>query len=302
MDLKQLRYFLQICEDKSFSNAAKSLFITQQALSKSIKNMEEELQLPLLVRSNNGLELTEYGEYLYKHSIPIIQEYDILMQNLNKMSISNHESIKIGFSNGVLNALSTEFIADFSKNHRDIELDISEHTDLECEQLILDNKLDMVFLIGPIDKSKFNSITIKKENMCALVNDDNPLSRKNTLDFVDLKDENIVILNHKFRTYYNFVSRCEKAGFTPNITYPVGGILTVHRFSRSNDCVGISAYFVVDEIGSSNTKVLPFNDETFVWEICLVTNKDLCMTNNEKKFINYTLNYHNINKKSLGNY
>ena len=126
MDLKQLRYFLQICEDKSFSNAAKSLFITQQALSKSIKNMEEELQLPLLVRSNNGLELTEYGEYLYKHSIPIIQEYDILMQNLNKMSISNHESIKIGFQ-WCLNALSTEFIADFSKNHRDIELDISEH-------------------------------------------------------------------------------------------------------------------------------------------------------------------------------
>ena len=115
--------------------------------------------------------------------------------------------------------------------------------------------------------------------MCALVNDI-ILSRKNTLDFVDLKDENIVILNHKFRTYYNFASNT-KGRFYSNITYPVGGILTVHRFSRSNDCVGISAYFVVDEIGSSNTKVLPFNDETFVWEICLVTNKDLCMTNNE---------------------
>ena len=289
MDIKQLRYFIQVCRDKSFSNAAKNLYITQQGLSKAIKKLEENLHLPLFLRSNDGVKLTEYGKYLYEHSTPLIEEYNLLLQNLNNIANINQEKVRIGFSHGILNSISTEFLQDFSDAHKNIELVISEHSDLICEQLITENKIDMAFTIGPIDETKFHSISIKKERMCALINKNNSLSQKLSLDFTDLKDESISIINNEFRTYNNFINKCLEAGFTPNITFPVAEIMTVHRLSRINECVGISAFFVVNEIGSPNANAIPFNDTSFLWEICLITNKNSDLVSASKTFLNYAL-------------
>lgn len=56
MELKQLEYYLQLCDDLSFTGAARKLFITQQALSRSIHNLEKELGVPLFVRNSGNLK------------------------------------------------------------------------------------------------------------------------------------------------------------------------------------------------------------------------------------------------------
>lgn len=223
--------------------------------------------------------------------MPLIKEYDLLMQKLDEMARINQSHLRIGFSHGILNALSPEFLQNYHENHKTVELKISEHSDIQCEQLVANNELDIAFLIGPIDETKFNAISIKKEPMCALINERNPLSKKESLDFIDLKNENIAIINNNFNTYYNFTNKCLASGFTPNITSPVAEIMTVHRLSRNNKCVGISAYFVINEIGAPNSKVIPFNDTSFVWEIFLITNKNLDFKTAKKSFIKYTLDY-----------
>ena len=77
MDIKTLRYFLQICEDGSFSKASKSLYISQQGLSKSISNLEKEIGVPLFNRTSSGNQLTEYGEYLKNKASTIVYQFDI---------------------------------------------------------------------------------------------------------------------------------------------------------------------------------------------------------------------------------
>ena len=64
MELQQLKYYLQLCEDKNYAEAAQNLFISQQALRKSIKKMEDELALTLIYRKGNSLCLTPAGECL----------------------------------------------------------------------------------------------------------------------------------------------------------------------------------------------------------------------------------------------
>lgn len=291
MDMKHLRYFLQVCKDKSFTTASKNLFITQQGLSKAINKIEESLQLPLFIRSRNGVELTENGYFLYENALPLMQEYDLLIQKLDEMANKSQTSLRIGFSHGILNALSPEFMQNFRDKHETIELVISEHSDIQCEQLIANNELDIAFMIGPIDEEQFKGISIKKEPMCALINEKNPLSKLEELDFKDLLGERIAIINKEFHTYYNFTNKCLEAGFTPNITSPVAEIMTVHRLSKNNKCVGISAIFVVNEIGAPDSKVIPFKDPSFVWEIFLITNKNINYNNAKKSFIKYTMDY-----------
>lgn len=280
---------MQVCEDKSFSNASKNLYITQQGLSKSINKLEETLQLPLFIRSSNGVQLTEYGHYLYENSLPLIKEYELLMQKLDDKVNTHKGHLRIGFSHGIQNALSPDFLHNYREKHKSVKVDVSEHSDLQCTQLIESNDLDIALMIGPIDEDRFHAFSIQKEPMCVLINEENPLSQKESIDFIDLRNERIAIINKDFNTYYNFMNKCVSSGFHPNITDPVVEIMTVHRLSRNNKCIGISAYFVVNEIGSPGCKVIPFNDTSFVWEIFLITKKGMDYNSAKKSFIKYVL-------------
>ena len=68
MDLRQLRYFVQIVESGSLAKASRQLFIAQPALSQQMARLEDEVGKPLLLRSSRGVTPTENGEALYHHA------------------------------------------------------------------------------------------------------------------------------------------------------------------------------------------------------------------------------------------
>ena len=69
--LQQIQVFLTVAEHGSFSNAAKNLFITQPAISKLIKRLEDELNTELFIRGNRSVTMTKSGEYYYSEWRPI---------------------------------------------------------------------------------------------------------------------------------------------------------------------------------------------------------------------------------------
>lgn len=78
MELRELRYFVQIAQDQSYTKAANRLFISQPALSKTMKKLEYELGVPLLVVKSNGVFLSDFGQALYERTIPLLNEFDAL--------------------------------------------------------------------------------------------------------------------------------------------------------------------------------------------------------------------------------
>ena len=76
MELRQLRYFKVLCEEKNFTRAAKRLFITQQGLSRSIQLLEDELHTVLIVRNTTPLSITKAGQYLLRRCTIILSEID----------------------------------------------------------------------------------------------------------------------------------------------------------------------------------------------------------------------------------
>jgi DNA-binding transcriptional LysR family regulator len=76
LDIRQLRYFVTVHEEMSFTKAAKRLFVSQPTLSKAIKNMESELNEPLFDRESSVLRLTDVGEALLARAKIILKEFD----------------------------------------------------------------------------------------------------------------------------------------------------------------------------------------------------------------------------------
>lgn len=291
MDIKQLKYFLQVCKHKSFSKAAKEIYITQQGLSKAISNLEEEIQYPLFYNTTKGIRITKYGEYLREQSEHIVQEFDLILEGLDKMANINEGTLRVCFSFGVLNALSPDIIPGFCEAYPNIELIVKTYPDSICEEVVMNENVDLALSIGPINKKNFHSTIIKTQYPCILVNEKNPLSEKTAVDFSDLKDEKLIILNEKFHFYHNFLDKCKESGFEPNIVFTTSEVITVHKLSHLNKGTGVSVDFITNDISYPNVYSIPFKDPSFVWEICLITKKDRFTSNLVKIFTNYVLSH-----------
>ena len=88
MDLRQLKYFVQIAESGNFSRAAEILRIAQPSLSQQVKNLEEELGVELLLRHARGVTPTEMGQQLYDHARRILEEVDRVKDVVRSQSVN----------------------------------------------------------------------------------------------------------------------------------------------------------------------------------------------------------------------
>ena len=87
MDYKQLQFFLAVCEAQSFRNAAARCYVSQQAISKSLSNLEQELGVQLFVRNQNGVSLTEAGQQLEKLARPHLNQRDEFLRQMRSFSL-----------------------------------------------------------------------------------------------------------------------------------------------------------------------------------------------------------------------
>ena len=290
MEYRQLKCFAQLCIDLNFSKAARKLFITQQALSKTIKNLEHELGVQLFHRSHTGLVLTEFGKYLEGKTEHLLLEIGNVEKDIQALRNNQYGEVKIAFAFGVMSALSPDLLSDFMALYPNITLHIGEYPDDECEQIVASEKAHVGFSIAPIDHSQFNARVVKKDRMCLMVNTANPLSRKKEIRFAELRDQQFIIVNERFKFHHNFVNRCRQAGFEPNIYHSTMEMILVHKLSRANKGIGVSVHFITDN--TANIRAIPFADPSCTWDACLITKKKAHIGPFTSAFIDYILNIH----------
>ncbi|WP_312432596.1 LysR family transcriptional regulator [Lacrimispora sp.] len=288
MENKQLRFFLEICRELSFSKAAKKLFVTQQALSKSIKNLEEELGIPLFYRTHTGIRLTEYGKYLEKKSQHVLEEFDIIVQDIENLKNNERGEVRAAFSYGVMSALSPDLISGFEQNYPCIQLKLEEYSDKECEKAVLSERASMGFTISPIDTKLFDYRVIKRDQMCLIVHQSNPLYHKESIAFSELEREKFIIVNDNFKLHHNFLDRCRTAGFEPDFYHTTMEMILVHKLASANKGIGVSVMFISENI--PNTRAIPFQDASCTWEVCLITKQNVIIDHATNLFIDYIAN------------
>lgn len=294
MDIKQLKYFLQICKNNNFSETAKKLYITQQGLSKSIKNLEDEFKLPLFYRDGTKMRLTKYGLYLKENSEHIIKDFDSLKYSIEKMASNDNKRVRIGYSLGIASELLYDQISNFRIKSPNIELKITEYQDFLCEEAVSRGEIDLGITVGPVDESRFDCIVIKQSGICLIVNDQNKLLRNAEIDFRDISGEKIIIQDKNFKIHHNFVKKCRKVGFEPNILFTTANFNFVKYLSRVTGAAGVGIYLGEEQ----GLNYIPLKNSYTSYEVCLITKKNYYISNDEKVFIKYILN----NRQSLPDY
>lgn len=164
MELRHLRYFIAVAEEKSFNKAAERLFISQPPLSRQIKQLEEEIGVTLIDRENRPLRLTEAGEFFYEHALQILKKSDDLRaMTIRKGSFDN--SLSIGFVSSILYGILPRVIARFREVYPNIEIKLYELNSWQQTQSLVDGKIDVGFGRLLFEDASIRRILLREESL-----------------------------------------------------------------------------------------------------------------------------------------
>lgn len=276
MELRQMQYFIAVYECGGISAAAEQLFLTPQALSKSIRKLEEELDAPLFFRDRGALLLTAFGKKALSEMRRLVEDYDAMARRLEYISAQEKGVVRLAFSHGVPNALSLESIHDFEAAHPDAVLEVVELPDLLAEDAVRRETSDIGFSIGfPQPAELFDVKPLRHYHLCAVVHPDHPFALRDTVSVSDLAGQPLVTKSPHFKVYQMVEACASRQGI--DLTYALTSpdeILWL-RMLEDNKGVGIGVSFLQNPRKASGRKLvhIPFTDPELCWDICVITKK-----------------------------
>ena len=219
LELKDLRYFLEVVKYGSFTKAAANTYISQPTLSKSLKKLESELKVELFERSARKLKLTDAGEIVYKQGVKILgatNELTTLLDDL--MNLPNGE-IKIGIPPLIGTLFFPSIAKNIAKIFPNVSLELIELGTKRIEHLVEEGHVDVGIVVLPIDERKFNIIPFIKEEIMLYTHANHTYAKKEIVKIQELEEENFIIFNREFVLHELIIQQCQIAGFNPNIVY-----------------------------------------------------------------------------------
>ncbi|CAG9296275.1 LysR family transcriptional regulator [Celerinatantimonas diazotrophica] len=217
MDIKALRYFVELVKQKSFTKASQKLFVTQPTISKMIKNLEVELDLPLLHRDGRRFWLTDAGEVVFQKAQGILSQMDELVTELDDLNELRKGRLKVGIP-PMIGHMYAGIIRQYRQLYPDVELVILEYGGRKVEQAVLDGELDVaITMLSEYIGNELATLEFNSYPVYAVLSDMPNWRRKSTVRWSELAEESFFVYTDEFTLSGSIRQACQKAGFTPQI-------------------------------------------------------------------------------------
>lgn len=218
-DLRHIRGFVLLAEELHFSRAAQRAHMTQPAMSRLIRDLEEDVGVPLLIRTTRSVELTEAGKAFLDDGRAALERLERAVTNARRTASGEVGVLRIGYMDFAINGRLPEFLSAFSRYRPEIRLELSFIPTLKQQEALLAERIDIGFMIGTFDEPSMASYTFDDNRYVALLPITHPLSNVRSLRLADLADQPFVLgSGENWGAFRNvFFSITHRAGFTPRI-------------------------------------------------------------------------------------
>lgn len=239
MDFNQLEYVIAIAEEKSFSKAAKKLYISQPSLSEYIMRLEKQLGVKLFDRSTSPLTLTFAGEKYIETAKNILNSKKHLMNELCDISDSKKGRITIGIPVPTERYILPLVLPEFCKKFPNVEIVIEGHSARQLEELLMTGKIDIAIMHLPIQDSRilYEPISIERVFLIAPPGHHTrsliELEKGQKFDFSCLKNEKFILIKPGHRMRFIADELFKRAQFEPNILIEVRNIDTAYNLANA---------------------------------------------------------------------
>ncbi|WP_449536607.1 LysR family transcriptional regulator [Ferdinandcohnia sp. Marseille-Q9671] len=154
MDIKQLRYFIAIAEERNITAAAKRLHMSQPPLSMQLKQLEEDLGVPLIERNGKQLELTDKGSILYKRAIQLVNSVEEIKNEVKETGEGKRGTLAVGINTLSVSGFS-DMIQSFHQEYPLVSIKIVQNDSYYLAEMVKTRAIEMAFVRLPLEHRGF---------------------------------------------------------------------------------------------------------------------------------------------------
>ncbi|UIF28992.1 LysR family transcriptional regulator [Levilactobacillus brevis] len=193
MELRVLRYFLMIVQEKNISKASARLHVSQPTVSRQLKELEEELGTTLFERGNRTIQLTTDGEYFANQARQILSLTDKTLANIHQeKDISG--SVYVGSAEARSMLTVAQAIGHLNQRHPHVQINLVSMDAADIHQHLTSGVFDFGVVMEPIDKHDYDFIRLPGESRWGLlVKNTDPLARQTTVSLADVAQTRLIV-------------------------------------------------------------------------------------------------------------
>jgi DNA-binding transcriptional LysR family regulator len=221
LNLQNIEYFLTVAKTLNFTEAAKELYVSQPALSKQIRQLEQSIGVQLLKRNTKQVELTEGGKIMFHAWSGIMEQTEIALQQAHAANEKNKKKLRVGLleMGGVIDGVMP-LLEQYAESQDEIELEYTTYGFTQLKEKLKSRELDIIFSFSSEIPSKSTGISFKiltDLNLNIIVPKKNKFYTREQLEVKELKEETFYIFADSYsdEAKKSIVAHCQKEGFYP---------------------------------------------------------------------------------------
>ena len=212
MKTEIMQYCVDIAETENFTKAAEKNHITQQALSRLIKNLEDELGFQIFERSSREVKVTPPGEIFIANASIILRQLNMVVQSARAYSSGKKTVLSIGYNGPFHQLFLAKTLSIFQTRFADpkVEINLIYESSHDVIQDFQEGRFDLIAIgdYTEFDPERYNTLQIQGGELCAVLGKSHPLANKKSVTAEELLDEIYVSLD--FRKYPKLYRRSMK--------------------------------------------------------------------------------------------
>jgi len=239
MEIRQLRYFLEIAQTEHLTQSAQNLFVTQSTLSHGLRQLEQELDVALFERLGRGLKLSQAGAEFRVYATRALKEIEAGRMALADLSGLQSGKLTVGAFPTFLNTVVPATVATFSQSHPKVTIEVRDLRAGPIEEQLLRGELDLGIAFHPTEHAEIETEPLFDERLLLVVRPAQPLAKRRTLAMKELAGVPLALLSRSFATRRLIDASLRQAGVAPTVRVEMESVEALLGVCRFGDLASI---------------------------------------------------------------
>ncbi|NHE56471.1 LysR family transcriptional regulator [Cyclobacterium plantarum] len=256
----RLKVFNTVARRLSFTKAAEELHITQPAVTKHIKELENQFDLAFFDRRGNKVQLSPAGEVLLKHTEEIQEIYRQIEFDLNQINQTYKGILHIGSSTSITQYILPPLLARFHKIHQDVRVELFSGNSEQIEQALLNKKIEVGVIEGKSKRREIHYTPFLKDEIVLVCSSKNTLAKKDEIMPEELKKIPLLLREPGSGTLEVTADALKQKGISLaelQVEMQLGSTEAIKSYMQHSDCMAfVSLHAILDELKNGTLKII----------------------------------------------
>lgn len=286
MDVRQLRFFVEIARCRNFTRAAEKLHIAQPAVSMAIRKLEEELDLVLFNRQEKRIALTAEGEIFLKHAQRILGEVRAAETEMAELHGLAKGEVRVGIPPMLSAYFFPGIIRDFAGRYPHLHLSVLGEGAWRIQKMVGEGELDMGVIAGGSFPDTLEARRILREEVVVAVPAGHPFAGRERVSFAEFAREPLVFYKEGYYLRELLSDVLKGARITPNIVFETNLFSLVRSLVREG--LGISAFLRMVVTGDRDLVAVSFDPPLYL-DLMIAWKKHGYLSRANQAFVDFLL-------------